>query len=155
MNALTLLATLTLMGKPMHREQSIAELTTSSSFVLEVEQATPFVTTRTNAQGCEEKLWHVTVRAHLATGLNAGEQEPPKPGARLEVIVNPTALFDCMARKTNPSGVSFSAPRHTPAASEPGPRFLLFVNKGTAGYLITAQNGWDVLEKKTELPAKR
>lgn len=151
MNALTLLATLALMGRPMISEQSVAQLSESCSFALEVEQASPFTATRKNKEGCEEYVWRVVVKEVILSGGSADKQEPPKAGTTIEVIVNPTQLFDCMIRKTNPSGASFSAPRHTPAASEPGPRFLLFVNKGTAGYMITAQNGWDVLEKKSEV----
>ncbi|MBL8910157.1 MAG: hypothetical protein JNM17_05560 [Archangium sp.] len=155
MHALTLLTTLTLMGRPMISEQSVAQLTESCSFALEVEAASPFTATRKNKEGCEEKLWRVVVKETIVSGGSADKQEPPKAGTTIEVIVNPTELFDCMIRKTNPNGASFSAPRHTPAASEPGPRFLLFVNKGTAGYMITAQNGWDVLEKRPEVTRQK
>ncbi|MFO0597044.1 MAG: hypothetical protein U0228_17140 [Myxococcaceae bacterium] len=155
MTALALIAALTLMGKPILQEQSIAELTAHSSFVLEVEAASPFTSTRKNPEGCDEKLWHVVVKGQVAIGGAADKQDPPKVGAKIDVIVNPTQLFDCMIRKTNPNGASFSAPRHTPGASEPGPRFLIFVTQGTRGFMVTAENGWDVLEKKSEVPATK
>jgi hypothetical protein len=149
MQSLAVVLGLVLMGRPVFQEKTFATLAAESELVLEVEKATPFTATRMNAEGCEEALWRVTVKQVLRTSPEA--KSVPKMGQTLEVIVNPTALFDCMARKKNPSGVSFSAPRYSPAASEPGERFLFFVHSSPRGFMVTVQNGWDVVEKKSEL----
>jgi hypothetical protein len=156
MQSLAVALTLVLMGKPVFQNKTLAELTADSDFVLEVEKASPFTSARTNAEGCEEKLWRVKVKGIVSVGPNTKDvPDAPKPRATLDVIINPTELFDCMARKRNPSGVSFSAPRYTPAANEPGDRFLLFVNSAKRGYIVTTQNAWDVIEKKSELTSKK
>jgi hypothetical protein len=147
MQSLAVALALVLMGRPVFNDKTLAELAADSELVLEVEQATPFTATRTNAEGCPEDLWRVVVREVVAKKGAAA----PAVGKTVEIINNPTALFDCMARKKNPSGVSFSAPRYAPSAATPGRRFLVFVNVAPRGYIVTVQNGWDVVEKKGEL----
>ncbi|MFT3712881.1 MAG: hypothetical protein QM817_34950 [Archangium sp.] len=150
MQSLALALGLVLMGKPVFQNKSLEELSAESELVLEVEKATPFTSTRKNAEGCEEQLWRVVVKEVLRTNGD-GAKSPPKAGTTLEVIVNPTALFDCMVRKKNPNGASFSAPRFTPSASEPGSRFLFFVHASPRGFMVTVQNGWEAIEKKDAL----
>lgn len=143
---------LVLMGRPVVKDKSLAELAADAELVLEVEKASPFTASRKNAEGCEEALWRVVVKQVLRQKRAPDAPEPLRTGETVEVIVNPTALFDCMARTHSPSGVSFSAPRYTPAAAEPGLRFLLFVNKGKRGYIVSVESAWDVLEQKPKLP---
>lgn len=151
MQSLAVALALVLMGRPVFHDMSIAELQAASEYVLEVEQASSFTGSRQNAEGCEEQLWRVVVKAVLKDS-GAGTKAPAVDST-LEVIINPTGLFDCMARKQNPSGVSFSAPRYSPSATAPGKRFLVFVRGGPRGFILATQNGWDALEKKAALPA--
>ena len=95
----------------------------------------------------------MTVKGVLSTKKDASK--PPAVESTIEVIINPTSLFDCMARKQNAGGVSFSAPRYSPSATEPGERFLVFVRGGARGFILTTQNGWDALEKKASLPVAK
>lgn len=149
MKFLAVSLSLVLMGRPVFREMSTAELQAASEFVLEVEAAKNFTDARPNAEGCEEKLWRVSVKGVLFSGKDA--PKPPAAESAIEVINNPTELFDCMARKRSSSGVSFSAPRYTPGAAMPSGRFLVFVRSSPRGFMVAAQNGWDTLEKKSAL----
>jgi hypothetical protein len=149
MQLLAISITLVLMGRPVFHDTSIAELQAASEYVLEVERAATFTASRTNPEGCEEQLWRVVVKDVLSAGKAAAK--PPAVDSTIEVIVNPTGLFDCMARKKKPGGVSFSASRYTPSADSPGNRFLVFVRSGARGYVMATQNGWDTLEKKSAL----
>jgi hypothetical protein len=144
MSSLAVSLALVLMGRPVFHDMTIAELAASSELVLEVEQASPFTGSRQNAEGCEEQLWHVVVK-----GVVSGSKDAPAVGSSLAVITNPTGLFDCMARKKNGSGVSFSAPRYTPSAPAPAKRFLVFVRSSPRGFILATQSGWDSVEKKS------
>lgn len=149
MQLLAVWLSLVLMGRPVFHDLSTAELQAASEFVLEVEQAKTFTAARSNAEGCEEQLWRVIVKDVLFAKKDA--PKAPAVDSTLEVIVNPTQLFDCMARKQNPSGVSFSAPRYKPSSAAPSGRFLVFVRSSPRGYVVASQNGWDALEKKSAL----
>ena len=149
MRLLAVSVSLVLMGRPVFKDMSTAELQAASEYVLEVEQARSFTGSRSNAEGCQEQLWRVNVKSVLWAKQDA--PKPPAVDGTIEIIINPTQLFDCLTRKQNPSGVSFSAPRYTPSAPEPGNRFLIFVRSSPRGYLVTSQNAWDTLDKKSAL----
>lgn len=138
-----------LAGRPVVHDLTLPQLVSRADAIAVVRAAAPFrPTTESLADGCLAEVWPLTLEEVVHRAPQAGPTVGLfRPGTGLRILINPTAVVDCGARKGSGSrGVSFPASRYRSSLgllSRPAATMVVFLNRREGRWQLVCEGAFE------------